>query len=217
MKFAEHQGEKIEATPKARGICLSCGENLIAKCGPKIVWHWSHRSKTICDSWWENETQWHRDWKNQFPREWQETLVADDNGNRHFADIRTPNGLVVEFQHSYLSARERQKRVKFYKRLIWVIDGKRRITDFSKFEGARKRAIGRKFGSVLYERLNRYNSRLVDEWYGQVAAFDFGRETIWLLKNSDNNWGFGYEMEKEEFLKRIRVDQPFQDAIFAIR
>ena len=71
MKFALSNDERIEASKGAKGVCPSCGSELIAKCGEIVIHHWAHKKK--CDDyWWENETQWHRNWKNKFPDEWQE-------------------------------------------------------------------------------------------------------------------------------------------------
>ena len=72
-----------------------------------------------------NETQWHRDWKNQFPKEWQEVVHIADDGEKHIADIKTPEGLVIEFQHSSIKSEEVDARDAFYKDIIWVVDGSR--------------------------------------------------------------------------------------------
>ena len=63
MKYALSNKDRIEATPKAQGICQCCGSELVAKCGTPKIWHWAHKGKRNCDHWWENETQLHRDWK----------------------------------------------------------------------------------------------------------------------------------------------------------
>jgi hypothetical protein len=55
-----------------------------------------------CDHWWESETQWHRNWKNEFPESWQEIVHTSENGEKHVADVKTENGIVLEFQHSFL-------------------------------------------------------------------------------------------------------------------
>ncbi|WDD92819.1 hypothetical protein Bsp3421_002850 [Burkholderia sp. FERM BP-3421] len=74
---------------------------MVAKCGRVKVWHWAHKGKKPCDPWYESETQWHRDWKDKFPREWQEVVDHDaQSGEIHIADVKTPHGLVLEFQHS---------------------------------------------------------------------------------------------------------------------
>ena len=134
MRYALSNESRIEATPKAKGICQCCGSDLIAKCGTQKIWHWAHKGKRNCDHWWENETQWHRDWKDNFPKEWQEVVHLSDDGEKHIADVKTPNGLVVEFQHSAISAEEKLSRETFYKNMIWVVDGLRLERDFPRFE-----------------------------------------------------------------------------------
>jgi competence protein CoiA len=125
MKYALKLDERIEATPKASGVCPCCGTDVIAKCGNSKVWHWAHKGRRTCDHWWENETQWHRDWKNRFPKEWQEVIHHDLSGEKHIADVKTPDGLVLEFQHSAIKPEELASREAFYKNMIWVVDGQR--------------------------------------------------------------------------------------------
>lgn len=134
MKFALCDGEKIEATKGATGVCQICGSELIAKCGTININHWSHKSKLNCDSWWESESEWHRSWKNEFPVEWQEVVHRDENGEKHIADVKTQTDWVIEFQHSYLNPEERHSRNIFYDKLVWVVDGSRRKTDKRQFE-----------------------------------------------------------------------------------
>jgi hypothetical protein len=67
---------------------------MIAKCGQIRVWHWAHRAIRTCDPWWEPETKWHRDWKNQFPEDWQERIHKSEAGERHIADVKTDFGVV---------------------------------------------------------------------------------------------------------------------------
>ena len=103
MKFAVVEGERREeAQPGRSGKCPVCGAEVIAKCGEVKVWHWAHRGRRTCDPWWEHETKWHRDWKNQFPRDWQEKIQRSENGEKHIADVKTDRGEVLEFQHSFL-------------------------------------------------------------------------------------------------------------------
>lgn len=124
MQLALFEGKKIEAFEGGRGNCPICGTVTIAKCGPKIIKHWAHFRLKDCDSWWENETQWHRDWKNNFPLECREVSHIAPDGEIHRADVKTPTGIVVELQHSPMSDRERISREEFYKNLVWVIDGR---------------------------------------------------------------------------------------------
>ena len=134
MKYAVSNGLRIEATPKAEGTCPCCGAEMVARCGDLKVWHWAHKSKRVCDHWWESETEWHRAWKDTFPTEWQEVVHFADDGEKHIADIRTPNGFVIEFQHSSIKAEEKLAREQFYKKMVWVVDGRRTKHDFSRFD-----------------------------------------------------------------------------------
>ena len=133
MRFALLNDERIEATKEAKGVCPCCGNDLVAKCGEVYIHHWAHKKKCN-DHWWENETEWHRNWKNQFPNEWQEIIQYDESGEKHIADVKTSEGWVIEFQHSYLNPEERRSRNNFYKKLIWVVDGTRRKTDAKQFQ-----------------------------------------------------------------------------------
>lgn len=134
MKYAIIDGNKAEAKPGQKGQCPLCSSELIARCGKIKIHHWAHKSVKICDNWWENETQWHRDWKNQFPIEWQEVVHIAEGGEKHIADVKTSEGWVVEFQHSYLKHEERVSRDRFYgPKLVWVVDGDRTKSSFKKF------------------------------------------------------------------------------------
>jgi len=134
MKLALVNGNEVEATKGAKGLCRSCGSELIAKCGEDRVNHWAHKGRRNCDQWWENETEWHRSWKNNFPQEWQEVIHTDElSGERHIADVKTDSDWVLEFQRSHIKPEERRSRNSFYPKLVWVIDGTRRQRDKPKF------------------------------------------------------------------------------------
>ena len=102
---------RIEATPKAKGLCVGCKAEMIARCGSQRIHHWAHKNKAEqCDHWWENETGWHRNWKDLFPVDWQEIRHEDTRTNEiHIADVKTQNGVVIEFQHSFLKEVEKKK------------------------------------------------------------------------------------------------------------
>lgn len=96
---------------------------MTAKCGPVKIHHWAHLRRADCDPWWEPMTQWHLNWQNEFPPEWREKIFRDEySGEFHRADIHTPQGLTIEFQHSALSLNELESRNAFYKKLIWVVN-----------------------------------------------------------------------------------------------
>ena len=97
---------------------------MVAKCGPRVMHHWAHMARRNCDPWWENETAWHREWKNYFPEECREVSHTAPDGEVHRVDIKTPTGIVVEVQHSTMTDSERKSREAFYDNLIWVVDGR---------------------------------------------------------------------------------------------
>ena len=124
MKFALVDGVRQEPFPKAKGICQFCGKPTLSKCGTKVCWHWAHTRKSSCDPWWDNESEWHRDWKNHWANEYQEIFNFDETGEKHIADVKLPNGTVVEFQNSPMSLPELQSREQFYGDMIWVVNGR---------------------------------------------------------------------------------------------
>src|SRR5262249_30642142 len=120
MRFALASRQRVEAYPGGKGMCPVCNGEVIAKCGTHRVSHWAHRGIRDCDSWAEKETDWHRAWKNNFPAECQEFIQHDgQSGEKHIADVRTPHGLVIEFQHSHLRPLERAGRERFYGNMVW--------------------------------------------------------------------------------------------------
>jgi competence protein CoiA len=134
MKYALASGQRVEAFAGGRGICRTCGGDVIAKCGSHRIHHWAHRGIRDCDSWAEKETEWHRAWKNKFPAECQEFIQYDEkSAEKHIADVRTPHGLVIEFQHSHLDPAERAARERFYGNMVWVVDGTRLQRDYPRF------------------------------------------------------------------------------------
>ncbi len=134
MRFALVDNERMEAQQGLKGICPGCGQSVIAKCGEKKIHHWAHKQKANCDSWWENETQWHRDWKDNFPKEWQEVFLPNPRTReKHIADVKTEYGIVVEFQHSAINPEEQRSREAFYKNMVWIVDGTRLKLDYRRF------------------------------------------------------------------------------------
>ena len=182
MKFALVNNHREEAQPNLKGECPSCNSPMIARCGERRIYHWAHLGHRICDPWWENETDWHRNWKNQFPTNWQEIVHHAQDGERHIADVKTSANWVIEFQHSPIKSEEKRSREHFYKHLIWVVNGVRRERDKGKFY------------KVLHEN-NRDNRRwpelqilfpegaLLRDWIDSSVhvIFDFGEETLWWL------------------------------------
>ena len=110
-------GVKGIASPKQIAKCPICGEDVLAKCGKIKIWHWAHRNKTDCDSWYEPETQWHKQWKDEYPKELQEFTMGC-----HRADIRTKSRWIIELQNSTISTNGIIERELYYKRMIWLLN-----------------------------------------------------------------------------------------------
>ena len=117
VRLARVNGELSTAWPGFTGQCPQCASAVIAKCGHVNTWHWAHKAAD-CDTWAEPLTQWHADWQDRFPAEWCEVPLGD-----HRADVRLPDGRVIEFQHSNLSVDEIRQREQHYgPRMVWVFD-----------------------------------------------------------------------------------------------
>ncbi len=198
MKFALHNDEKKEAETNLKGaVCQVCKSEVIAKCGNIKIHHWAHKSRKKCDHWWENETQWHRAWKNHFPIDWQEVVHISKTGEKHIADVKLPKGLVVEFQHSPIKPEEILARNNFYENIIWVVDGKRRKSDEKKFEETIK------FSKELRgKRMYLNESTLLKNWSNihKTVFFDFGKTSLWGISD-----GWIIEFEKDDFIEGVKM------------
>ena len=194
MKYALVNEDRCEAKPDLAGNCPCCGSQVLAKCGAVNIWHWSHKGRRNCDPWWENETEWHRAWKGQFPKEWQEIPQLADGGEKHIADVKTDRGYVIEFQHSAIKPEERQAREDFYKKMLWVVDGTRRLRDKDKF--AQEMELECRIDGRQDLLLAQFGGPLKRDWGGRKVPifFDFGGDTL---------WGLLPEIAGEQYLSRV--------------
>lgn len=222
MKYAIVNGEKTEAFKGGKGVCPCCSSDLIARCGDVKINHWSHKGTRNCDFWWENETEWHRQWKNQFPKEWQEIVHFDENGEKHIADVKTKNDWIIEFQHSYLKPEERNSRIAFYSKLVWVIDGLRRETDKIQFQKILKESSQAPVGNVNIRQINfPEESRLLKEWLncGVPVFFDFyelNNTTLWfLLPLKISGEAFLINFSRQEFIN-IHKNDGFDELVYKL-
>lgn len=202
MKYAMVNDARSEAKKGLSGLCPNCGNPMVPKCGDKKIHHWSHKGKLECDPWRENETEWHRAWKGHFHKDNQEVIHRDElTGEKHIADVKTNDGIIIEFQHSPIKPEERKSRNDFYKNIIWVVDGKRLIKDETNFAKAYNSGIS--IGNV--KKTNTNDSTLLKDWSNtRVPVFlDFGHPILWLLIPIISNEAtvFIFPINKNEFLE----------------
>lgn len=122
MHFALLDGMRVGPEKGLEGaVCPICKQPVYARCGEERIAHWAHKSVIDCDPWQEPETQWHRDWKNRFG-DMQEQMHEKD-GARHMADVKTPDGTIVEFRHRFINDEGQRTRQAFFgKTMFWVVD-----------------------------------------------------------------------------------------------
>lgn len=230
MKFTLLNNERIEPQKGIKNaICPICGEIVVPKCGQIKIHHWAHQSTQNCDSWWESETEWHRYWKNNFSKEWQEIIMYDNKtGEKHIADVKTKTGIVLEFQHSLMNIEEQHSREQFYKNMIWVIDAKKYYDKFKQNINllehckSNKNYFYMKIDSFELQK-NCFPQRWIDSSVPVVFDFgiqddlednDYNRQKKWLWcvfpEKFTENLGYcfneticGIYLKKETFINRV--------------
>lgn len=190
---------------------------MVARCGEVRVRHWAHKGRQLCDPWWENETEWHRAWKDHFPANWQEIVHHAEDGERHIADVKTHEGWVIEFQHSNIRLDERRSREAYYQSLIWVVDGMRRERDAAQF--SRAWANGRSLDpSASKRRISSPEGALLRDWAGSRAHvfFDFGdgQSLWWLFPESDDKRAYLQHISRLQFVRTHREKSAHRPSAF---
>ena len=126
----DENGERVHIECAKRNqdyFCPCCKSKVVLKKGDIRVHHFAHPQQSICqDTWHYDMSEWHYEWQNRFPKEWQE-IVKTKGGKTHRADVLIEKEkTVVEFQHSPLSPEEFSDRNAFYNdlgyKVIWVFD-----------------------------------------------------------------------------------------------
>lgn len=221
MKYALVNGDRQEAKAGLRGVCQACELPMTPKCGQQRIHHWAHRTVN-CDAWWERETLWHRDWKNEFPQEWQENRITGTEGDFHIADVRTQNGTVLEFQHSHLSPIERRLRETFYGNMAWIVDGMRNGKDPATFASFLSANIP-DYGKVRGWRFQLRRFPLVDNWVSATCPvyLDFGDtmfpgtglppdELLWRIKKAPTGRVIVTPFSRQNVINHYKLSTPLE-------
>ncbi len=203
MKFALVNGQRHEAQPKLSAICPGCDQPMIAKCGEVRMPHWAHRSTLLCDPWWENETEWHRNWKDQFPEAWQEYVYRADDGEKHIADVRTDKGWVIEFQ-AFVHQTRRAPVSRCFLQKIGVGCRWNAAEERSKaiHRGGEQRHLD--CSEIPNQRVRSDECALLQKWIGSHAPifFDFGGEQplAWLIAGRPDGAAYVGPVSRASFI-----------------
>lgn len=198
MRYANNrEGDKIEATPNVEAYCPGCKSKLLPKCGSINIWHFAHKN-TDCDTWYEPETKWHREWKDNYPKKWQEVVIGN-----HRADIVTDKNVVIELQNSSISKDEIVERERFYKKMIWILNGEKFRDNLWFSEKPTYRTFHWKHPRKCW-------------WYATCPIYiDFGKDGIFEVKKIYNSLpcrGWGKQLTREDLLDRYDL-QPYTKEI----
>jgi competence protein CoiA len=221
MLFATVKGEKVEAKPKTTGLCPLCERTVFSKCGEINVWHWAHHKDESCDSWYEPETQWHKNWKFAFGKDNCEIIIHKD-GIRHIADIFTKGNVVIELQNSPIQRPTIRKREDFYgERMIWIINGSHFKKNFSVFKSGLEED---EEYYRLHNPLSSHYGKIDNSWKDEFnfswswcrkswrdvqrdVFIDFGDEHLfWVKEGIGTSQGKGKKITKEKFMIKYGGD-----------
>ena len=113
-----------EATKDEKYFCPICNGEMILKSGKINITHFAHKNNKCKDDWNYDMSEWHKNKQSYFDERFQEVIV-EKNGVKHRADV-LKDGVVIEFQHSSISAEEFNERNKFYisagYKVVWVFN-----------------------------------------------------------------------------------------------
>jgi competence protein CoiA len=172
----------------------------------------------MCDPWSENETEWHRAWKDKFPEDWQEVMHQAEDGERHIADVKTHDGWVLEFQHSNIYRAERQSREAFYRSMVWIVDGTRRQRDHANFFRAWEGGERTRNPFSTKRRITSHKSALLSDWMrsNTHVLFDFGGSDYlwWLYPGSDERRAYVQAVSRQQFTRVHQTRNPYGPSEF---
>lgn len=212
MLYALIDNEKITASPNTTGHCPLCESEMIAKCGQIKIWHWAHKNLTDCDDWHEGETDWHLRWKSLFPPSWTEVVITKED-KKHRADVLTPDGTVLEFQHSPISLDDIEKREQFYNDMIWIFD----IADCRKpeisYSRRGKEIISHRFSLTNMGRYYNFKWKWPRKHIAETTReryLDLGDGRLFnplkMYRSGKGGWGYMYSIR--ELLPKMGIPSP---------
>jgi len=203
MQYAILDGGRSQPVKSEKqALCPMCKSPVIAKMGDIMLHHWAHVTLCGCDPHRENETVWHRRWKNSFPVKCREVVLGN-----HRADVLTLDRNVLEFQHSSIDYAKIADRHKAYGwRLTWVIDAESLARDveytlrddgtykvwWKRFSGVwanQKIALHYQTQGAIFELIwppRRFDKN--NRWYSRAKLMDVGDFVAKHRGNADKGW-----------------------------
>lgn len=165
MLFAKIDNQLTRATTDGprRAICMCCNSEVVAKTGDINIHHWAHAVDANCIMNNREMGEWHVKMQSLFDDS--EIEVRDDKWPNNVADIcisiNLPDYdyLVIEAQHSPISAETVKQREDAYKNLIWVVDMNARTEIPASFNAVSPRRIISEKNGVFY---NKYIGEKLD-------------------------------------------------------
>jgi hypothetical protein len=195
--------QKILATPETEATCPYCNSLVVPKCGSINTHHWSHKSLVNCDPWYKSETEWHLEWKRNFPKESTEVLLTL-LGERHIADyFNKLSRTTIEFQNSNISIEERLRREAFYPNLIWVYNVNTQNIISTDTWGLYQWKYPKK--SLIYG-MNKNCRYIIDGFPDEESLFEILKVDVdYSIKSND----FGSKWSKETFIDGVDWEKSY--------
>lgn len=188
MLYAIYNGEKFSPNPGLKAKCPECGDDVLAKCGVINQWHWAHVVNSTCKNN-KPETQWHYEWKGNFPKECVEEKVE---GHRADVYIRRKYSFAIEFQSSSIPREDILSRNQTFKNVYWVIHAKGKDISFDQ-------------KGFLYTAKWKHRKRSFDETNSKIFLdFDDGYLFFIKSKNSRVKHSYGEFITKDFFIKKMK-------------
>lgn len=203
-------GNKIRPSKGLIAVCSGCGSVMVPKCGKIKIWHWAHETNQECDAWSDGETEWHLGWKQNFPKESVEVHI-DRDGVKHYADVLTPKGVVIELQHSPISPDVIKEREQFYGNMIWVFD--LRVQHEHKRLQIYLRSTADGAARFMWFRPKKSFEYITKEMY-----WDFGSDKLFKPNSTLYEGGHGQLIRKNDFIEAHNAHnespKAYQSALF---
>ena len=205
-----------DGTKNHEGFCPCCGKSLNARAGEIRRPHWAHTSVERCDEWWENEEEWHYEWRKliditEHSCEVDIENVLEKDNVRHFYDARINNRLSIILRRGKLSEDQIQQYESFFGDMLWIVEAKKsNITRFHRMKDSGViREIAKRRGCYS---MRRGETGFYEKWAKCKApvVLDFGEnekneKNLWVILPNNDERVFRYiiNFSKKELLDRI--------------